>query len=182
MRVVGILVGFSAGLCAQTNARPEFEVASIKPSAPDARGTFIRPSPSGLLNITNMSVQELIMLGWRVQPFQISGGPGWLGSARYDISAKAQTAFKPGDLALLVQSLLEDRFQLVIHKESKDMPIYALVMARKDGRLGAQLVESKEGGCTPIDTSKPPPPPPEPGKPPALGCGAMMLNPRELRG
>jgi uncharacterized protein (TIGR03435 family) len=79
----------------------------------------------------------------------------------------------------MLQALLADRFQLTLHRETKELPIYALVMARKDGKLGPRLTESKEGGCTMPDPTKPPPPP-EPGKPATLGCGGMMMSPRRL--
>jgi len=179
--VVGPLLILSGSAIAQTVARPEFEVASIKPSAPDARGMFIRGTPGGRLNITNMTLKELIVIAYRVQPFHVSGGPAWLDSLHYDISAKSENSPKPDELQLMLQSLLADRFQLTIHRETKELPIYALVMAKKDGKLGPGLVESKEGSCTPPDPSKPPPPL-EPGKPPALGCGGLMMQPRALRG
>jgi bla regulator protein blaR1 len=177
------LLGFlilSGVVSAQNDAHPEFEVASIKPAAPDARGTFIRMVPGGRVNITNMPLKELMVLAWRIQPFQISGGPSWIDSARYDISAKPEKSPKPDELQAMLQALLADRFQLKIHRETKELPIYALVVARKDGKLGPQLSESKEGGCTQPDPSKPPPPI-EPGKLPQLGCGGMMMSPRQLR-
>ena len=144
-----------------------------------ARGMFIRTTPGGRVNITNMTLKELIVLAWRIQPHQISGGPPWLDSARYDISAKPEDSPKQGEVPLMIQSLLADRFQLTFHREPKELPIYAIVMARKDGKLGAGLTESKEGSCTPPDPSKPPSPP-EPGKLPALTCGNMMMQPRRL--
>jgi uncharacterized protein (TIGR03435 family) len=79
----------------------------------------------------------------------------------------------------MLQALLEDRFQLMLHRESKELPLYALVV-KKEGKLGPGLTESKEGTCTPIDMTKPPPPPPEPGKPRPVGCGGMMMSPRQL--
>jgi uncharacterized protein (TIGR03435 family) len=164
----------------QDAKRPEFEVASIKPAAPDARGMWIRPSPGGRLDITNMSLKEIIVLAWRVQPYQISGGPPWLSSARYDISAKAETSTTADERQLMIQALLADRFQLAMHRETKDLPIYALVLARKDGKLGPKPVESKKGGCTAFDPLRPPAPP-EPGKPDALNCGQQMMSPRSLR-
>jgi bla regulator protein BlaR1 len=164
---------------AQTEARPEFEVASIKPAAPDARGMFIRPGPGGGLSVTNMTLKELIVIAYRVQPFQISGGPPWLDSLHYDIVAKPEAKPKGKEIQLMLQSLLADRFQLTIRHETKEFPVYALVLARKDGKLGPQLVESKDGVCTRPDPNKMPPPP-EPGKPPALFCGQMMMNPKHL--
>jgi uncharacterized protein (TIGR03435 family) len=159
--------------------KPQFEVASIKPSAPDQRGTFIRSAPGGRLNITNMPVKEMITLAWRIQPFQISGSPGWLDSVRFDISAKPEDGSKQSDLPTMFQALLADRFQLKFHRETKELPIYALVVANKEGKLGPKLTESKEGGCTPFDPSKPPPPP-DPSKPPVMGCGGMMMGPDRM--
>lgn len=172
---------FLAHFCkAQTDKRPEFEVATIKPAAPHERGMFIRTNTGGLVTITNMTLKELVVLAWRVQPYQISGGPSWLDSVHYDISAKAEENFKQTEIGLMIQSLLADRFQLAVHHETKELPIYALVVARKDGKLGPRLTVSKEGGCTTYDSAHPPPPP-APGKPPALGCGGMMMGPRQMR-
>jgi uncharacterized protein (TIGR03435 family) len=164
---------------AQTDSPPQFEVASIKPAAPDARGMLIMPGPGGGIRITNMPLKELIVIAYRIQPFQISGGPPWLDSIRYDIIAKPEHKPKQGDIPLMLQSLLADRFQLTIRRETKELPVYAIVLARKDGKLGPQLSEAKEGGCTVPDPTKPPPPP-EAGKPPKLGCGGLMMSPRHL--
>jgi len=160
---------------AATTPAQKFEVASIKPAAPDQRGQFIRTEPSGRLNINNMPLKELIVLAWSIQPFQISGAPAWIESARYDITAKPDHKPKDDEAPLMLQSLLADRFQLKIHHETKELPIYALVVASKDGKLGPQLTASKEGSCTPFDPSRPPPPP-DPAKPPVLGCGGMMMG------
>jgi bla regulator protein BlaR1 len=161
-------------------SQPKFEVASIKPAAPDQRGMFIRTAPGGRVNITNMPLKEMLVLAWHIQPFQIEGAPSWMESARYDISAKPEKSPKEGEVSLMLQSLLADRFQLKIHHETKELPIYALVVANKDGKLGPQLTESKEGSCTPFDPSKPPAPP-DPSKPPTLGCGGMFMGPDRLR-
>jgi uncharacterized protein (TIGR03435 family) len=181
LRALWVLLILSGAAMAQSAARPEFEVASIKPAAPDARGMFIRGAPGGRFNITNMPLKEMIVIAWRLQPFQVSGGPAWMNSVRYDISAKPDHNPKPDELQLMIQSLLEDRFQLKFHRETKELPIYALVLARKDGKLGAKLIPSKEGSCTALDPTKPPPPP-EPGKPPAMGCGGMFMSQRSLTG
>jgi uncharacterized protein (TIGR03435 family) len=168
-----------AGLAmAQSEPGPRFEVASIKPAAPDQRGTFIRNMPGGRLNITNMTMKEMITFAWRIQPFQISGGPSWLDSVHYDILAKPEKPPKDGEISLMLQALMKERFQLTLHEETRELPVYALVV-RKEGKLGPGLIESKEGGCAPIDFTKPPPPP-EPGKPRPMGCGMMMMSPRQL--
>jgi uncharacterized protein (TIGR03435 family) len=160
---------------ATAQTKPQFEVASIKPSSPDARGTFIRPGPGGGISIANMTLKELIVLAWRVQPFQITGGPAWLSTDRYDVTGKPAAKPSPGEINLMLQALFEDRFRLAVRQETKEMSIYALVLARKDGKLGPGLKESKEGGCTNYDSSDPRPAP-QPGKRPALGCGGLMAG------
>jgi uncharacterized protein (TIGR03435 family) len=167
-------------LLAQEQKRLEFEVASIKPAAPDARGRSIRPSPGGRVNIGNMPLKEMITLAWRIQPYQIVGGPPWFDSVGFDISAKAADTLKDGELPLMLRSLLEDRFQLAHHTETRDLPIYALVLARKDGKLGPGLTETKEGSCTTPDPSAPPSPP-QPGSPLPRNCGQMQTGLRNLR-
>lgn len=160
---------------AATGPLPQFEVASIKSAAPDQRGTFIRPGANGGITINNMSVKEVITLAWRMQPFQVSGGPSWIESTRYDISAKPDHKPTPDETGLMLQSLLADRFQLKTHHETKELPVYALVLANKEGKLGPQLTKAKEGACVAYDASHPPPRP-EPGKPPVLGCGGMFIG------
>ena len=176
MRVLAVFLILSRGAIAQNASGPQFEVASIKPAAPDQRGTFIRDAPGGRLNINNMSLKEMIVLAWKIQPFQISGGPAWFDSDHFDITAKSESSPKQDDMARMLQALLMDRFQLMLHRETKELPIYALVLAKKDGKLGPKLIESKAGSCAQFDPAKPPPPP-EPGKPPTLGCGGMMMGP-----
>jgi uncharacterized protein (TIGR03435 family) len=157
------------------DAKPQFEVASVKPSAPDARGAGIS-APNGRLTISNMPVNEMIVFAWRIQPYQISGGPAWMGSERYDVTAKAESTPKQGELPLMLQALLADRFQLATHFETKDFPIYALVLARKDGKLGPNLTEAKEGSCTTPD-------PTQPRRPPGPGvtyCGQQVMGQKAL--
>ncbi len=166
-------------LLVQDQKRPEFEVASIKPAAPDARGMFIRTTAGGRVNVTNMSLKELIVIAYRIQPYQISGGPPWLESAKWDISAKPETTPKDGELQAMLQGLLADRFQLTLRRETKELPIYALVLARKDGKLGPKLTEAKEGACAQPDFTKPPAPR-EPGKPPTMNCGQQIMSPRSM--
>ena len=174
-----ILSGGAIAQVAQPDAKPQFEVASIKPAAPDARGTSVRPIGNGV-SIGNMTLKEMIVLAYRIQPFQVSGGPAWLDSVHYDITAKSENAPKLDEIPRMIQALLADRFRLALHHESKELPIYAIVLGRKDGKLGPNLVESKEGSCTPVDPTKPPPPP-KPGEPPLLGCGGMMTGLDRLR-
>jgi uncharacterized protein (TIGR03435 family) len=180
-RIVAFAAFFSGVATGQNGTGHEFEVASIKPAAEHADGMWIRSTPGGRVTVTNMTLKQLIVSGWQVLPSQISGGPQWVDSARYDISAKAEKSFEEGDLPLMIQSLLADRFQLKIRREMKELPTYALVLANKGGKLGSGLTESKPGSCTPADTSKPPPIP-KPGKQPAIGCGGVAVRLRGFAG
>jgi len=136
----------------------------------------MKVDPGGRTEITNVSLKRLIAFAWHVQPFQISGGPSWLDSVHYDIIAKPGTKPKPGDVALMMQALLKDRFQLTLHQETRELPTHALVMARKDAKLGPRLIEAKEGDCTPRDPANHLPPP-EPGK---RFCGQTIIGSRRL--
>jgi bla regulator protein blaR1 len=186
LRLLAVFLIVSGGAVAQSETAPQFEVASIKPAAPNQQGMYIGPSSGGRLTINNMPLKEMIVLAWRIQPFQISGGPAWLDSARFDISAKSESSTQSGssikqdEMARMLQALLADRFQLKIHRETKELPVYALVVAKKDGKLGPQLTEMKEGSCMQPDPTKPPAPP-EPGKPPIRFCGGIRMGPAMLK-
>lgn len=173
------LVNVSPNLKAQSPAPRNFDVASIRPAAPNARGILIRPIAGGI-TITNIPLKELIVLAYGVQRYQVSGGPPWISSERYDISAKSENSPKRDEVPPMLQALLADRFQLRIHRETKELPIYTLVIARKDGKLGPNLVEAKGDSCTAFDPKQPLPPPAEPGKAPVLYCGGMAMRPNGL--
>lgn len=79
----------------------------------------------------------------------------------------------------MMQALLRDRFGLAMHHETRILPVNALVIARKDGRLGPSLVPSKEGDCT---VRIQPLPPPDPAKPATRWCGLLGMRPRKLSG
>jgi uncharacterized protein (TIGR03435 family) len=158
--------------------KPSFEVASIRPGSLSIPGGWMRRDP-GMLSITNLTLKEMIVSAWRVRPFQVLGGPAWVDSARYNISAKPEGDVKYEQQMLKLQSLLAERFQLSMHSETRDLPIYALVLARKDGKLGAGLVETKEGTCKVAEPNSRPERP-EPGKPTTPLCRTIMMNPRFL--
>ena len=132
--------------------RPSFEVATIKRNVSvDASGRG-GLAQSGLFRMVNVPVSMMIMVGYRqgpqLYPSQIIGGPEWLKES-YDITAKVGSDLQgksQGELLraqpLLLQSLLEDRFKLKVHRETRDLQRYALVLAKKNGTLGPQLRRS----------------------------------------
>lgn len=127
-------------LYAQPAAQPKFEVASIKPSQ-EQRFMNVRPLPGRLT--ANATVRLLMQNAYTMQPFQIVGGPEWVNSERYDIEAKADGNASRAQMFLMLQSLLEERFHLKIHRETKELPVYALVAARS----GLKLPAPKDGSC-----------------------------------
>ena len=159
---------------AQPSAPPKFDVASIKPAAGDPC-MCLNTTPGGRVHATSMTLKFLVQMVYHVQDFQVSGGPSWLTSLRYDIEAKTDAPAKDREVSVMLQQLLADRFQLVFHRETRELPVYALILARKNGKLGPGMVESKEGSCTPPDPTKPSE---ASGKP---NCGQGWGNARTLR-
>jgi uncharacterized protein (TIGR03435 family) len=113
------------------NANPGFLVATIKPSDPAAIGWGF-PDGGRHVSATNASVATLMMIAYRVHPKQIVGGPDWAAKDGYDISGVPDL---PGTPSLpqtqeMYQKLLADRFHLIFHRETREMPIYAITVAK----------------------------------------------------
>jgi bla regulator protein blaR1 len=138
-------------IAAPQEARPAFDVASVKPNAGFSHIRNIRPS-SGSLMVTNMPVKTLIAWAYSVREFQISGGAGWIDSVGYDIEGKAEGKPNQHQMQLMMQTLLRERFQLALHKATKDLPIYKLSVAKD----GFKLRPIKEGDCIVFDPAHPP--------------------------
>ena len=128
-------------LTAQTPASPTFDVASIKVrTTPPAPGSVrIQPSPDRYDRI-NISLRDLILDAYELQPYQLTGGPDWIiDAARFDVAAKASFAPSREQMVLMVQRLLAERFALRVHHETREMPTFVLRLARNDGQLGSQI-------------------------------------------
>jgi bla regulator protein blaR1 len=182
------------GPLAPPNPLPSFEVAAVKPNK-SGQG-FIRFGmlPGGRFTAENVPLRELLRFAFQIQPFQIEGAPGWAGSDRFDITAKADGDIAPtqpgqtGPIQFMMRSLLADRFGLVYHNETKDMPMYHLV-ARPDGSLGPKLTKSttdcaaifaaRRGGGPGGPGGGPPPPLPAFGE--KMVCG-FRVGPGSLSG
>src|SRR4030095_9636996 len=121
---------------------PAFEVASIKENVSASDNASVRAQPGGRVSVSNNSLRNIIRNAYNVQNYQIIGGPDWINTVRWDITAKASDDATPPQLLLMVRTLLAERFKLVIRHESRELPVYALVLARPDGRLGSQLRSS----------------------------------------
>jgi uncharacterized protein (TIGR03435 family) len=178
------------GLQAQAPAADAgFEVASVKPN--NASGPFpfgrIGLLPGGRFTGIGATLHELIRAAYGLrEDAQISGGPNWVSTERFAVEAKAPADASPAQVQGMLKTLLADRFKLTAHTEIRQLPLYALVMARKDGKMGARLRRSGTE-CAPITIpaelgpAPPPPPPPPAGAPrpliarTAMRCGSMLV-------
>jgi uncharacterized protein (TIGR03435 family) len=126
-------LAFLASFCGfgQENAPPAFDAASIKPSQPgDIRGsTFQFVTLGGGLEVANATLKSIIETAYDVRDFQISGGPAWLDSERYYISARSHSSSTIPETRRKLQALLAQRFHLEVHRESKELPLYVLAVA-----------------------------------------------------
>jgi uncharacterized protein (TIGR03435 family) len=119
-----------------TGAKPEFTVATIKPSRPDApRGGYGFRGQD--VTTTNVTVNWMIKLAYNVHARQIEGGPAWLDSAKYDTVGRPDTPGQPSrdQMKLMIQKLLVDRFQLKFHIEKKELPVYAMVVLKTGPKI-----------------------------------------------
>jgi len=119
---------------------PGFDAASVKRRT-EPGGGFAGRQPGGRFTAQGVSLQDLIVFAYEIQPYQIVGGPRWLDTERWDVTAAGATG-TPADVLVALQRLLADRFSLVTRRDTREMPVYALVLARTDGRLGPQLKRS----------------------------------------
>lgn len=163
-------------------AEPKFEVTSVKKSGPMPQGPLrFGMQPGGRFSVTQMQVAALITLAYGIQRFQLVGAPAWASSDRFDINAVAEDVpvqptppGTPNRMQLLLRSLLKERFALVVHNETRELPLSYLVMAREDRKLGERLRPStvdcaaffaalaKEGQARRME-------PPKPGEIPQCG-------------
>jgi len=115
------------------NAPLEFDVASVKPNQTDSGHTSIDRN-GGVLRMTNVTLKACISLAYGLTEAQVSG-PGWLDSEEYDIVAKAPSGAGENQQPAMLRALLADRFKLALHRDTKEIPIYALVVAKNGAKI-----------------------------------------------
>jgi uncharacterized protein (TIGR03435 family) len=143
LTVVAIALAASPVSRAQSQSSPaegapvspslKLEVAALKPSAPGGRGGGVSPDPGGERYLaTNSTIKNLITVAYRIKADEITGGPDWIETDRYDMNAKAERPSSIEELHMMLKNLLADEFKLRFHREMKELPVYALVLD-KDG-------------------------------------------------
>ena len=118
-----------------------FEVASVKANTSGSAAWSMRNSPGGRFNFDNATLDTIVRWAYRLQDYQLAGTLSWTSSDRFDIVARAGGNPLPDETGLqaMMQSLLAERFKLAVHHEARELPIYALVLARADGKWGPEL-------------------------------------------
>jgi uncharacterized protein (TIGR03435 family) len=178
--------GVAIGAAQDTDAT--FEVASVKANKSGDTNGNLRMLPGGRVNAVNMPVRPIITFAYQLAQYQLIGGPGWLTSDRYDLVAKMDTnsdpTFVPGTstpnpMQLALRHLLEERFKLKAHRETRDMDIFELVMARPGGSPGPGLKPTTQDCAAAAAAARRggPPPTGAPGEP---FCG-IQGGPGRLR-
>jgi bla regulator protein BlaR1 len=137
----------------EPNAPVQFEAAAVKPNKSGEISATWDDLPGGRFVATNATLEQLILEAYRVPTSQLVDLPGWTRSERYDINAKLEhdapiMRGKAGDRQFALRSLLAERFKLVVHREDREFPMYALVMARSDRKPGPMLKPSSSD-CSP---------------------------------
>jgi uncharacterized protein (TIGR03435 family) len=138
LAATAVVLGELATLSGQ---KPAFEVASVKVDRSGGGGGQRRLNGHGL-EFTNSTLQACIRWAYDVRDFQISGAPGWLNSDRYGILAKAAANTSTPQLRLMLQALLEERFKLQLHRETRELPVYSLVVGKGGAKLHKTTSES----------------------------------------
>jgi uncharacterized protein (TIGR03435 family) len=115
---------------------PVFEVATIKPTDPSFGGILMSLA-GGRFSATGFTLKDLIAFAYAVDDVQISGGPNWFATDRYDVMGKPETKGRLSrDVArVMLRALLSDRFQLKVHFETKEMPVYVLTVEKNGSKM-----------------------------------------------
>jgi uncharacterized protein (TIGR03435 family) len=179
MRAESVLAGLAAlflvapnGAWGQTPAQEllatlKFEVATVKPAAPLTGRGIPRGGPGsadpGRINFTYASMKNLLMTAYAMKINQITG-PAWIDTERYDIVATVPPGATKEQVNVMLQNLLADRFKLVVHRETRDLPLYELVVAKNGSKMKPYVEDPKA-------------PKPEPGQPFARGKDGNPIPP-----
>jgi uncharacterized protein (TIGR03435 family) len=160
--VIALMFTWVFGQSTASPTAPTFEAVSLKSNKTEGARGAIQPKPASLTG-TNVTLKQLLRFAYEVQESQISG-PGWIETEGYDITARPTNAADAAQLRLMLQALLVDRFKLKSHRETKEMPVYFLMVADR----GPRLRDAKEQGTFEATAA---------GKPPFRpGFGAMFTN------
>jgi uncharacterized protein (TIGR03435 family) len=175
MRGLSFLLVVALPVVAQnTPDRPQFDVVSIKLNNTVPNIVETPPLRNGRLDFTRANLKTMIGIAYKVRMPQITGGPAWVGTDRYDVAATSSELSPSEDrYRSMLRNMLEDRFHLAAHRETRDTTLYALVL----GKNGLKIPPADPGSCVPLDPKNPAPPPT-----PTARCGSANITANRLLG
>jgi uncharacterized protein (TIGR03435 family) len=138
-----------------SSTRLTFEVATIKPNKSGDQRSVADALPSGRVTAINVPLHFMVRNAYQLQPYEMVMGPqvpSWFESDRWDVIAQAPANSTPDQWRVMLQNLIVERFKLVVRRELRDIPAYALVFARPDRRFGPQLKPSSLD-CAALDAA-----------------------------
>ena len=146
-----LLLALTAIGMAQGPVEPAFEVVSVRPNDSGDEGSSSIVLPGARYNARNVTLRMMIKTAYQVHDDQIVGGEGWVDTERFDLTAKGAGNPTPTEFVtqarLMLRPALADRFRLVLRRERREIPVYALVFARDDRRPGPQLAPTDLAAC-----------------------------------
>jgi uncharacterized protein (TIGR03435 family) len=150
-----------------------FDAASVRQNK-SGDGNSNGQTTADRVTFRNTSLKRMLLHAYPIQEAQLTGGPGWLDSDRFDVVAKAAAGTSQAELSAMLQNLLRERFAMKLHIETRSLPIYALTLARSDGQLGPNL---HVAGCESYSSGQGPC-----GTPGATGPGGSYTESRDVGG
>jgi uncharacterized protein (TIGR03435 family) len=151
--IIVAIVWFSAAFAAQEFSTGDataltFDVVSIKslngatrsrmPGTRQSEGRFARAAAT---------LHQLLQYAYDIQPSQVTGGPGWISTSRFQIDARTERTTTPAEMRAMVRHMLAERFALKAHTVVRERPIYRMVLARRDGTLGRSMYRVDDPEC-----------------------------------
>lgn len=171
--VFGSLLLAGSLLTAQ-NPPADFDVVSIKRSPADATGNSIQNLPDGTFVLRNGTIRSILLGASPIAVREIEGYPAWVDRERYDLTAKPPAGTTRQQRAEMMRRMFAERMKLQAHIEERERSVFALVLARSDGRLGPQLTPSTLDCLTPRSSQDRPPAPPEAVCGGSFGAGSIV--------
>jgi uncharacterized protein (TIGR03435 family) len=173
-----LILAAGASLPGQT-----FDAVAIRVTPQSSVGRGLIATQPGRVIAQEATVKEIIAVAYGLPQDQVLGGPAWVGSTRYAITATTTGEADRARAQRMLQAMLGDRFALTFHREQRNLPVYALTLLRRDGSFGKKLRRAGQA-CAPItlpdfDASGLAPPPPPPPPPPPGGNPMRPLLERE---
>jgi uncharacterized protein (TIGR03435 family) len=141
--VMTLLAAAVTSAVAAQSPLPKFEVVSVRENKSVGQGGSMSAFTGSQFTAINFPLRAIILAAFELRDVQLVNAPDWVRTARFDISAKfPEGTYSLAERRLIVQRMLEDRFQLRARRDTRELPVYRLVMARDDRRLGPKLTPS----------------------------------------